>query len=288
MSKGDIRQRFDEIVDFAELTDALETPVKMYSSGMQLRLGFAIASHLEPEVFVVDEALAVGDAGFQAKCVERMTKLVAEGRTLLFVSHNLSAVEAICGRGIFLLNGHVEAAGTVREAIRSYLDWVDDRERRRRSGGGSLVGRGLVLEGVTVHDTVGAERYVFATGESLEIRFHLLAEQALSRPWFSVGVSDGRPGALVLCSMLEGHKGFDLARGSHVITCRLGPLPLGPRVYELYASIREGTGAADLLDWSSVGAIRVTLPETLLGPSAVTAPWMYGPVRVAHSWSVSQ
>src|SRR6266566_443551 len=105
MRKSDIRRRFDEIVDFAEVWDALDTPVKMYSSGMQLRLGFAIASHLEPDVFVVDEALAVGDAGFQAKCVERMTRLVAGGRTLLFVSHNLSAVEAVCGRGIFLLDG---------------------------------------------------------------------------------------------------------------------------------------------------------------------------------------
>jgi ABC-type polysaccharide/polyol phosphate transport system ATPase subunit len=84
-------------------------PVKMYSSGMHLRLGFAIASHLDPDIFVVDEALAVGDAGFQAKCVERMTKLVAEGRTLLFVSHNLPAVESLCSRGFFLLDGHVAA-----------------------------------------------------------------------------------------------------------------------------------------------------------------------------------
>src|SRR5690349_15509961 len=95
MSKTDVRRRFDEIVEFAELAPALDTPVKMYSSGMQLRLGFSIASHLDPDVFVVDEALAVGDAGFQAKCAERMTRLVAQGHTLLFVSHNLSAVEAV-------------------------------------------------------------------------------------------------------------------------------------------------------------------------------------------------
>src|SRR6266550_7195602 len=130
MSRQEIASKFDEIVDFSELGHVLDKTVKMYSSGMQLRLGFAIASHLDPNVFVVDEALAVGDAGFQAKCVERMTKLVGEGRTLLFVSHNLSAVEAICGRGIFLLDGRVQAAGAVREALRAYLDWVDDRERR--------------------------------------------------------------------------------------------------------------------------------------------------------------
>ncbi len=286
MRKAEVRRRFDGIVAFAELERALDTPVKMYSSGMQLRLGFAIASHLDPDVFVVDEALAVGDAGFQAKCVERMAKLVAEGRTLLFVSHNLSAVEAVCRRGLFLLDGHVEVAGAVREVLRSYLEWVDDRERRRKGEERRLVGRGLVIERVTVHDAVGAERYVFQTGEPLEIRFHVFAEQALARPWFSVGVSDGRPGALVLCSMLEGHDGFDLERGRHVVTCRVGPLPLGPRVYELYASVREEVGAADLLDWSHVGAIRVTLPVESVGPSAVTAPWMYGPVRVGHCWSL--
>ena len=288
MRRTDIRRRFDEIVEFAELAQALDTPVKMYSAGMQLRLGFAIASHLDPDVFVVDEALAVGDAGFQAKCVERMTKLVAEGRTLLFVSHNLSAVEAVCGRGIFLLDGRVQVAGAVREALRAYLEWVDDRERRRKDGGRRLVGRGLVVERVTVHDAAGAERYVFQSGEPLEIRFHVFAEQTLSRPWFSVGLSDGRPGTLVLCSMLEGHEGFDLAPGRHVITCRMGPLPLGPRVYELYASVREGVGAADLLDWSSVGAIRVSLAESPVGPTALTAPWMWGPVRVGHRWCLDE
>lgn len=288
MSKADVRRRFDEIVEFAELEHVLDTPVKMYSSGMQMRLGFAIASHLDPDVFVVDEALAVGDAGFQAKCVERMTRLVKEGRTLLFVSHNLSAVEAICERGIFLLDGRVQVGGAVREALRAYLDWVDDRERRRKGEGRRLVGRGLVVERVTVHDAAGAERYVFQSGEPLEIRFHVFVEKTLLRPWFSVGVSDGRPGALVLCSMLEGHDGFDLVPGQHVITCRMGPLPLGPRVYELYAAVREGMGAADLLDWSAVGAIRVSLAESPVGPTALTAPWMWGPVRVGHRWSLDE
>ncbi len=284
MSKSEVRRRFDEIVAFAELELALDTPVKMYSSGMQLRLGFAIASHLDPDVFVVDEALAVGDAGFQAKCVERMTKLVAEGRTLLFVSHNLGAVEAICRRAVFLLAGRVQAAGESRNVLRSYLDWVDDRERRRKGVERRLVGKGLVIERVTAHDATGAERYVFQGGEPIEIRFHVLAQQALSRPWFTLGLTDGRPGTLVLLSMLEGHEGFDLARGAHIITCRTDPLPLAPRVYEIYAGVREGTGAGELLDWSLVGAIRIGLPDDPFGPMALTAPWLSGPLRVGHRW----
>src|SRR5438876_9448101 len=98
MPKTEIRRRFDDIVGFAELAHVLDTPVKMYSSGMQLRLGFAVASHLDPDIFVVDEALAVGDTGFQHRCAERMSTLVREGRTLVFVSHDLKAVELICSR----------------------------------------------------------------------------------------------------------------------------------------------------------------------------------------------
>lgn len=286
MSKVDVRRRFDAIVDFAELEEAIDTPVKMYSSGMQLRLGFAIASHLEPDVFVVDEALAVGDAGFQSKCVERMTRLVAEGRTLLFVSHNLSAVEAICRSGLFLQDGRIAASGGVRDVLRSYLNWVDDRERRRKGNGRLVVGRGLVLERVTLHDQTGSERYVFESGEALEIRLEVVAERDLVSPWFSVGLTDGRPGTLVLCSMLEGHEGFNLSQGRHVVRCRTGTLPLAPRVYELFASVREGVGAADLLDWSPVGALRISLVGGEMGPTAVTAPWLYGAVRVSHSWSL--
>jgi homopolymeric O-antigen transport system ATP-binding protein len=286
MSRADIRRRFDEIVEFAELGHVLDTPVKMYSSGMQLRLGFSIAAHLDPDIFAVDEALAVGDAGFQAKCVERMTKLVAEGRTLLFVSHNLAVAEAVCRRGVFLLKGRVVAEGTARDVLRRYLHWIDEGQRQRSGAARSLNGRGLVVERVSVHAKSGEERHVFETNDTLEIRFHVIAEQWIDRPWFSVGISDGRPGVLVLCSMLEGQTSFDLPPGGHVIRCRVGPLPLGPRTYELWMSVRESVGAADLVDWAQVGAIRVKLSEDFSGPNGLTAPWLYGPVRVPHTWSL--
>src|SRR5437867_1397412 len=95
LSRRDVRRRFEEIVEFADIGGALEQPVKQFSSGMQLRLGFALAAHLEPDVLLVDEAIAVGDAGFQYRCVERMRELVQEGRTLVFVSHNMSAIESL-------------------------------------------------------------------------------------------------------------------------------------------------------------------------------------------------
>src|SRR2546421_13103296 len=131
---------------------------------MQLRLGSAIASHLDPDVFVVGVGLAVGDAGFEAKCVERMTKLVAEGRTLLFVSHNLSAVEAVCGRGVFLLDGRVQVAGAVREALRAYLGGGGDRGRRGKDGGRRVGGGGLVAGRGPGAGAAGAGGYVSLGG----------------------------------------------------------------------------------------------------------------------------
>src|SRR4249920_3633634 len=111
MTKADIRRRFDEIVEFSDLARAVDTPVKFFSSGMQLRLGFSIAVHLDPDIFVVDEALAVGDASFQVKCIQRMSSLVASGRTLLFVSHSLAVVRDLCPRGILLQRGRLTDIG---------------------------------------------------------------------------------------------------------------------------------------------------------------------------------
>jgi ABC-type polysaccharide/polyol phosphate transport system ATPase subunit len=286
MPKSEIRRRFDEIVEFSELGHVLDSVVKLYSSGMQLRLGFAIASHLDPDIFVVDEALAVGDAGFQAKCVERMMKLVAEGRTLLFVSHNLSAAEAICRRGAFLLEGHVEAHGHIRNVLKQYLDWIDEGRRDSKTAPGPIRGRGISIERVTLHASCGDEGYVFDTNDTVEIRCCIRVEKEMGQSWFSFGISDGRPAPLILCSMLEGTTGLHMSPGRHVVSCRVGPLPLGPHTYELWVGIREPSGGADALDWSLVSAFRIRHPKDVQGVAGITIPWLYGPVRVPHEWAV--
>ena len=112
MTRREIQRRFDEIVAFAEVEQFLDTPVKRYSSGMYMRLAFAVAAHLEPEILVVDEVLAVGDAAFQKKCLGKMSDVAHSGRTVLFVSHNLAAVERICDTAVFLQNGRIAATGT--------------------------------------------------------------------------------------------------------------------------------------------------------------------------------
>ena len=286
MSKREIQRRFDEIVEFAELSNVLDRPVKMYSSGMQLRLGFAIASHIDPDIFVVDEALAVGDARFQAKCAKRMSSFVSEGRTLLFVSHNLPIVEAICNRGIFLLDGRVRAVGATRDILRTYLDWIDEGQQHSKSFNSGAQGRDVAVERVTLHDRHGCERYVFGTNEAVEVRLHVYVEHSIERPWFSLWISDGRPGALILCSMLDRDDVFYLPRGRHVVSCRLEALPLRPRTYELGLAIREGSGGVDLLHAPSAAILRIRLPEDAKGIAGVTAPWVYSPVFVEHAWNI--
>jgi lipopolysaccharide transport system ATP-binding protein len=121
MSRNEIRRKFDEIVEFAEISKFLDTPVKRYSSGMYVRLAFAVAAHLEPDILIVDEVLAVGDAAFQQKCLGKMRDIRSEGRTVIVVSHNMSTVSSLCQKVIWLANGQVKAAGDAQEIIRKYL-----------------------------------------------------------------------------------------------------------------------------------------------------------------------
>jgi lipopolysaccharide transport system ATP-binding protein len=124
MTKKEIGQKFDEIVAFAEIERFLDTPVKYYSSGMYVRLAFAVAAHLEPEILLVDEVLAVGDAAFQTKCLGRMGDVAKEGRTILFVSHNMQAVNTLCDRGMLLDQGRVKQVGKTTQVIADYLQSV--------------------------------------------------------------------------------------------------------------------------------------------------------------------
>ncbi len=127
MKKAEIDRKFDAIVAFAEIEDFLDTPVKRYSSGMYVRLAFAVAAHLEPEILIVDEVLAVGDYAFQKKCLGKMQEVAAgEGRTILFVSHNMGALAQLCNRGVLLENGQVSTIGSIREVIEAYFQSGSD------------------------------------------------------------------------------------------------------------------------------------------------------------------
>jgi lipopolysaccharide transport system ATP-binding protein len=136
MTRAEIRKKFDEIVAFAEVEKFLDTPVKRYSSGMYVRLAFAVAAHLEPEILIVDEVLAVGDAQFQKKCLGKIETVAAsEGRTVLFVTHNMAVVKELCRAGIYLVNGKVHSVGPAETTIRAYLESDAQNHRTRAHSG---------------------------------------------------------------------------------------------------------------------------------------------------------
>ncbi len=144
MSKSEIKSKFDEIVEFSEVERFLDTPVKRYSSGMYVRLAFSVAAHLEPEILIVDEVLAVGDAAFQRKCLGKMRDVAGQGRTVLFVSHNMAAIQNLCNTGLYLKKGKLIASGDSKTIIHDYLKdaaeshSIDLSERKERSGNGDI------------------------------------------------------------------------------------------------------------------------------------------------------
>jgi ABC-type polysaccharide/polyol phosphate transport system ATPase subunit len=277
MSKAEVRRNFDEIVEFAELSHALDTPVKMFSSGMQLRLGFAIASYLSPEIFVVDEALAVGDAGFQAKCVERMTNLVAEGRTILFVSHNLYAVEALCPRGMYLNKGRIVCEGPISQVLSRYAADVDQRRLDNPPAAVDGYVRGGPLA-VSLRCRGPNGKASLRTGESLTLECRYLCDEPGLEALFHFGVSDSGLGNLFLASqVVEGEPAVTLGP-SGLATFTIPRLPLQPRVYEVWGEVRLGKGWGNIIDWQPLARFRVEAPpERLISVSHGTQE---GPLKV--------
>lgn len=194
MTRHEIKRKFDEIIAFSGIEKYVDTPVKRYSSGMTVRLGFAIAAHLEPEILVVDEVLAVGDAEFQKKAIGKMQDVSqGEGRTVLFVSHNMTAIKNLCQRGLVLKNGMVFQQGDVMDSIDCYLKEQEDRSKKalsdvERSGDGLLR-----VKDLRFLDANGCESTNFLVGDSIKIVLDFDAKEEFYKQPFSkidVGVND--------------------------------------------------------------------------------------------------
>ena len=126
MNRREISDRLDDIIEFAGIEEFIETPIKRYSTGMNVRLGFAVAAHLEPDVLIVDEVLAVGDANFQKHCIKKMRKIAhTEGRTIIFVSHNMAMIENLCNQAVLLDQGKIKSIGQTKDVIGDYLEFYD-------------------------------------------------------------------------------------------------------------------------------------------------------------------
>jgi lipopolysaccharide transport system ATP-binding protein len=176
MNRAEIQRKFDEIVEFAGVEQFLDTPVKRFSSGMYVRLAFAVAAHLEPEILVVDEVLAVGDTVFQKKCLGKMGDVAKEGRTILFVSHNMAAIQNLCSRGIVLRGGNIEYVGSQLDAVKTYVkrQSVFNNSfsvRADRKGSGEVK-----IESIAFFDDSGREVDAAVSGQGIEIRLRFRKE----------------------------------------------------------------------------------------------------------------
>jgi lipopolysaccharide transport system ATP-binding protein len=234
MSRREISRKFEQIVEFAEIEKFLDTPVKRYSSGMYVRLAFAVAAHLEPEILIVDEVLAVGDLAFQRKCMGRMSEVGRSGCTVLFVSHNMPAVESLCTRAILLDSGRVVNQGDVADMIREY-------HRRTMSAEGNFAGTALtaprphahrqVFRSVTLLDDRGeATNYVPLSGQ-FRIRLGLDACAGMEDPVVGIGIDDTLGQRLLTLHTPRTRHAIEHIEGHCEIECRVLQFPLAPGDY---------------------------------------------------------
>jgi lipopolysaccharide transport system ATP-binding protein len=285
MRRQEIAARFDEIVEFAEIENFIDTPVKRYSSGMYLRLAFAVAAHLEPEILIVDEVLSVGDLAFQEKCVSRMESVAGEGRTVLFVSHNLAAVQKLCPRSLLLSRGRSVQLGPTPDVIDAYVHQVrrdassDLAARRDREGNGRLRFIDIWFE----HD--GQRLDAPQTGRDCDIvmAYETADRQPIHDPSFAVSIS-----TFLGVTMLHLHTQTTGARlgeapASGEVRCHLPRCPLPAGQYSLNVFADRG---GEVLDWVQRAA-EMTITEGDFFGAGQSQPRSHQSILVDHAWSVA-
>jgi ABC-type polysaccharide/polyol phosphate transport system ATPase subunit len=228
LKRAYIRERFDEIVEFAELEDFIDVPVRTYSSGMFMRLGFAVASHLNADVLLLDEVFAVGDGAFQRKCLERVLQFKREGGTIVFVSHDASAVERLCERAILLRDGAVAFDGPTPDALTEYHRLLaDERDPAERAGGLTEWGSGEArIRNARVCGRDGEEREHFEAGEPFSLRLTLATEREVPPPRLSYELRDEGDRLLAGGGLETAELGWPEAAGEVAVRFDVPALPL--------------------------------------------------------------
>lgn len=231
MKKNDIDLRFDEIVAFAGVEKFVDTPIKHYSSGMNLRLGFAVAAHLEPDILLVDEVLAVGDLEFQKKCLNKMEDVATEGRTVLFVSHNMGSIKELCQTALVLKNGEIDFHGNVVPAIEHYsrniLNVHYEKNFSKQTSGWVKI---------FINDETAECRV--NNNESFEITADLVLPEDISHAVIHCFIKDTEGNQIVHSKQLDFKQ---IEKGKHRITAQVPPLYLKPGVYTLHFKLKGDT-----------------------------------------------
>lgn len=266
MTKSEIKRKFDAIVDFSGVERYIDTPVKRYSSGMYVRLAFAVAAHLESEILIVDEVLAVGDAEFQKKCLNKMGEVSkGEGRTVLFVSHNMGAVKALCTRALLLEKGKVKKMGSVDEIITAYSR-KDDYSHGKFTSGKFDGSEKVVITEVNIGNQHNENTEVFNTGDDLIVNVKFKADQAFDQPNFSVGIKSKFGHHITVANtMLDGIRTDRIVKGENSFTVTFKKLPLLPQEYYLSFGMRTTDGKGFLMKTKEIGFFIITTRMSDLG-----------------------
>jgi len=288
LTRRQVHERFDDIVAFSELERFIDMPVKRYSSGMYARLGFAVAAHVDPDVMLVDEVLAVGDASFQQKCYDFLHAFVKSGRTTIFVSHNLYVIEQLCDRVIWLDHGQIAMQGTPGQVLSAYLD---SQERHALSSISTIEAgtEGLRIVQVSLSDADGQEQDTFRVGEDVLVRVQYHTERPITSPHFVISISDAQGGPpLFMASMLVDGKTPTSLVGEGVVKCRFKSVPLKPRAYQVWGEVWAADRAKLLVNWQRLGAFRIV--ECLdgqpheIGRGGIRHLRADAPVDVPYQW----
>ncbi|MCX7934829.1 MAG: ABC transporter ATP-binding protein [Planctomycetota bacterium] len=286
LRKAEIDRRFDAIAAFAGVERFLDTPIKYYSSGMQVRLGFAIAAHLEPEILLLDEALAVGDAAFQRKCLAKMGEVAQAGRTVLFVSHDLTAIQHLCQRVLVLEEGRVCYDGEATAGIAAYLQLLRDRQppaggdlRQRcdRRGNGRLR-----FTAISLRDHAGQETDRFCAGQAAEFAVSYQAESQLRGVRISLCVQSDLGQDVFTCDSQVLGLDWDNLPLAGVIHIRLPRFPLARGLYQanLYAEV-----SGEVADWIVAACCFEAAGGDFYGTGRLPPPG-HSPWLVEQTWQL--
>ncbi len=251
MKRREIDRKFDEIVQFAELEKFIDTPVKHYSTGMYMRLAFAVAAHLETEILFVDEVLAVGDAVFQKKCMGKMGDLAAAGRTVVFVSHNLGAVTGLCSRALWIDRGRLVADGPVEDVTVRYVSTLaagDFHFNNPRFG--------LTIRRIVLKDAQGQVSTQFAPGDDLVVEVEYEAARPIAKPHF-VLIVGGLGGYCFEANMAVDGMRPDVLEGTGVFSCRFRGLPLLPQAFTLWFGMKTADNREFIVATQEVASFTV-------------------------------
>jgi ABC-2 type transport system ATP-binding protein len=242
LTRREIDRQFDQIVEFADVARLIDTPMKRYSSGLYARLGFSVAIHANPDIVLVDEVLAVGDAAFRRRALEALRRLIADGRTVLFISHDMWNVRRLCDQILWMEDGRVRAYGRAGEIAEQYMNEVNMQAlanqatalQSARSGTGEIR-----YTSVDVLDASAAPTSLLAPGSTLVVRAAYRGESAISRPVFQIGIIDVDTGLVITTATSRPADVPDSVAGAGTIECRFPRLPLRPRQYILRLSITD-------------------------------------------------